>query len=119
MSVGVNGRAIDFAKLGWLFLNGGRNGDRQVVPAAWVEQVTRASDAIYTARAEHAYYYQNYWWLDVENDAYYAEGNMCQFIYVYPDADLVLVRHGRDCGGTYWTGLLGDIAEWIEPRLVE
>jgi hypothetical protein len=44
---------------------------------------------------------------------------MCQFIYVCPKADLVLVRHGRDCGGTYWTGLLGDIAQWLEPRLVE
>jgi hypothetical protein len=43
----------------------------------------------------------------------------CQFIYVYPDADLVLVRHGNDCGGIYWTGLLGDIAQWLEPRLVE
>jgi CubicO group peptidase (beta-lactamase class C family) len=119
MNTGVNGRAIDFAKLGWLFLHGGKAGDRQVVPQAWVEQVARATDAIYTARADHAYYYQNYWWLDVENDAYYAEGNLCQFIYVYPAADLVLVRHGRDCGGTYWTGLLGEIAQWLEPRLAE
>jgi CubicO group peptidase (beta-lactamase class C family) len=119
MNTGINGRAIDFAKLGWLFLHGGRAGNRQVVPQAWVERVARGADAIYTARAEHAYYYQDYWWLDVENGAYYAEGNLCQFIYVYPDADLVLVRHGRDCGGTYWTGLLGDIAQWVEPRLVE
>jgi CubicO group peptidase (beta-lactamase class C family) len=119
MNTGINGRAIDFAKLGWLFLHGGKAGDRQVVPQAWVEQVARATDAIYTARADHAYYYQNYWWLDVENDAYYAEGNLCQFIYVYPAADLVLVRHGRDCGGTYWTGLLGEIAQWLEPRLAE
>ena len=117
MSVGLNGRAIDFAKLGWLFLHGGKAGDRQVVPQAWVEQVTDASDAIYTDRADHAYYYQNYWWLDVENDAYYAEGNFCQFIYIYPSADLVLVRHGSDCGGTYWTGLLGEMAQAIEAKL--
>ncbi len=117
MSTGINGRAIDFAKLGWLFLHGGKAGNRQVVPQAWVDQVTRGTDAVYTARADHAYYYQNYWWLDIENNAYYAEGNLCQFIYVYPDADLVLVRHGRDCGGAYWTGLLGDIARWLEPRL--
>jgi CubicO group peptidase (beta-lactamase class C family) len=117
MSVGINGRAIDFAKLGWLFLHEGKAGDRQVVPQAWVEQVTDATGAIYTARADHAYYYQHYWWLDVENEAYYAEGNFCQFIYVYPAADLVLVRHGFDCGGTYWTGLLGEIAQAIEGEL--
>lgn len=117
MSVGINGRAVDFAKLGWLFLNGGEAGGQQVVPNAWVDQVVNGSDALYTARGEHANYYQNYWFLDVENEAYYAEGNFCQFIYVYPAADMVLVRHGSDCGGTYWTGLLGEIAQAIEEKL--
>lgn len=116
MSVGINGSAIDFAKLGWLFLHGGKAGDRQVVPQAWVEQITSGNNAIYTARGEHANYYLNFWFLDVANKAYYAEGNFCQFIYVYPAADLVLVRHGSDCGGAYWTGLLGEIALWIEER---
>lgn len=116
MSVGVNGRAIDFAKLGWLFLNKGKSGDRQVVPVAWVEDSTRMD-----ITTDPAADYQYGWWVDVSRNpnAYYAEGNWCQFIYVYPDADLVLVRHGNDCGGTYWTGLLGDIAQWLEPRLVE
>jgi len=114
MNGGINGRAIDFAKLGWLFLNKGRNGDRQVVPAAWVKEATRAD-----MTTDPAAHYQYFWWVDPERNAYYAEGNLCQFIYVYPAAELVLVRHGRDCGGTYWTGLLGDIAQWLEPRLVE
>jgi CubicO group peptidase (beta-lactamase class C family) len=117
MSVGINGRAVDFAKLGWLYLNGGKVGDRQVIPQAWVNQISRGTDAIFTNRGEHTNYYLNYWFLDVENRAYYAEGNFCQFIYVYPAADLVLVRHGFDCGGTYWTGLLGDIAVAIEAEL--
>jgi CubicO group peptidase (beta-lactamase class C family) len=117
MSVGINGRAIDFAKLGWLYLHGGKVGDQQVVPQSWVDQISLGNDAIYTNLGEHANYYLNYWFLDVENKAYYAEGNFCQFIYVYPAADLVLVRHGSDCGGTYWTGLLGDIAMAIGKEL--
>jgi CubicO group peptidase (beta-lactamase class C family) len=117
MSVGINGRAIDIAKLGWVFLHGGRVEDRQVVPQAWVNQISRGNEAIYTNRGAHANSYLNYWFLDVENGAYYAEGNFCQFIYVYPAADLVIVRHGSDCGGTYWTGLLGDIAKAIEKEL--
>ncbi len=118
MSVGVNGRAIDLAKLGWLYLHGGRNGERQVVPEEWVEDATRASDALRTFRGDPSVHYRHYWWLDLEYDAYYAEGNFCQFIYVYPPADLVLVRNGSDCGGVYWTGLLGEIAQAIEADLV-
>ncbi len=117
MSVGINGRAIDFAKFGWLFLNGGKINGRQIVPPEWVDRVRNATGAIYTDRAEHAYYYLNYWWLDAERDAFYAEGNFGQFIYIYPSADLVLVRMGMDTGGVYWTGLLGDIAEAIESTL--
>jgi CubicO group peptidase (beta-lactamase class C family) len=119
MSVGINGRAIDFAKLGWLFLHGGKINDRQIVPQDWVEQIKQGRGAIFTNRGEHANYYLNYWFLDIENEALYAEGNFCQFIYVYPPADLVLVRHGSNCGGTYWTGLLGDIATAIEIELTQ
>ncbi|MGD2158613.1 MAG: serine hydrolase [Anaerolineales bacterium] len=117
MFVGVNGRAIDLVKLGWLFLNDGKNGDTQVVPASWVEQTTRASDAIFTDRGDSANYYQNYWWLDVENEAYYAEGDKCQFIYVYPKAGLVLARFGTDCGGyafgIHWMRI---IAQYLETQ---
>jgi CubicO group peptidase (beta-lactamase class C family) len=118
MFAGVNGRAIDLIKLGWLFLNEGRNGDTQVVPQAWVEQTTETSDAVYTARGKYADYYQNYWWLDVERDAYYAEGDKCQFIYVYPRADLVLARFGTDCGG-YAFGIdwMGILAEYLETQV--
>lgn len=116
MSVGINGRAIDFAKFGWLFLHGGKNGDRQVVPAAWVEEATRVDDGEVIVEQD-SQKYQHYWWIDHEKGSYNAEGNFCQFIYVYPPADLVLVRHGHDCGGTYWTGLLGDIAQAVEAEL--
>lgn len=35
MFVGFNAQAIDFAKLGWIHLNDGRNGIDQVAPAAF------------------------------------------------------------------------------------
>ncbi|MGD8996496.1 MAG: serine hydrolase [Anaerolineae bacterium] len=117
MSVGVNGRAIDLAKLGWLFLHGGKNGDHPVVPAEWVEEVARTTDAFNDPRGDASVYHKYYWWIDLDYDAYYAEGNLCQFVYVYPSADLVLVRHGSDCGGVYWTRLLGEMAQAIEAEL--
>lgn len=118
MFVGVNGRAIDLVKLGWLFLNNGRAGEKQVVPQGWVKQVTDAREAIYTGRGLHANHYQSYWWLDVENEAYYAEGDKCQFIYVHPKADLVLARFGTDCGG-YAFGLDAMIvaAQYLEAQV--
>lgn len=118
MFVGVNGRAIDLAKLGWLYLNDGKNADLQVVPQDWVEQVAQAIDPIVTNRGKFAEYYQSYWWLDSENEAYYAEGDKCQFIYVYPKADLVLARFGTDCGNyVFGIGWMAGIAQHLESQL--
>ena len=64
--------------------------------------------------------YQYYWWIDTEHGGYYAEGDKCQFIYVYPKADLVLARFGTDCGGyvfgIHWIKI---ITQWLEGQLVE
>ena len=115
--VGINAQAIDFAKLGWLYLNEGRNGDHQVVPAAFVDEATRVDTS--TDPASH---YQYYWWIDEDRNSYYAQGDHCQYIYVAPTANVVLVRHGRSCGDTDkvdvdWAGILGDLVEWLEPQL--
>jgi CubicO group peptidase (beta-lactamase class C family) len=120
MFAGLNGRAIDLVKLGWLFLKGGRIGDKQVVPQEWVAAVADADEAIFTDRGSYSNYYQHYWWLDTQNGAYYAEGDKCQFIYVYPRADLVLARFGTDCGnyifGIVW---MAEIARYIEAEVIQ
>jgi CubicO group peptidase (beta-lactamase class C family) len=110
MFVGVNGRAIDLVKLGWLFLNDGRNGDKQVVPTSWVAEVTKFKTTT------DNYSYRHYWWIDEKRKMYFAEGDKCQFIYVYPQAKLVLARFGIDCGGTGFSDLLPNIALWIETQ---
>ena len=114
MFVGVNGRAIDLVKLGWLFLNGGKNGDVQVVRETWVEEATRQDTSTDPAAA-----YQYYWWVDEETGGYYAEGDKCQFIYVLPRADLVLARFGTDCGdfvfSIHWMRIL---AQYLETQLL-
>jgi len=117
--VGINARAIDFAKLGWLYMNEGRNGDTQVVPAAFVEEATRVD-----TETDPAPHYQYYWWIDEYRDSYYAQGEFCQYIYIDPAADLVLVRHGQECGDTDtvdvdWVGFLGGLVEWLEPQLTD
>ena len=90
MFVGVNGRAIDLAKLGWIYLNAGKNGSNQVVSAEWVDEATRTDTT-----TDPAADYQYLWWIDEANDAYFANGDHGQFIYVDPTAEVVIVRQGR------------------------
>ena len=114
MESGINGRAIDFTRFGWLFLNNGRNGDRQVVPAAWVEESTRVDTT-----TDPSANYQYFWWVDEKHNAYWAEGNYGQTIYVHPDGEFVFVRMGRQGGEIYWPELLSSIAEFLDPSLIE
>jgi CubicO group peptidase (beta-lactamase class C family) len=114
LAAGFNARAIDLAKLGWLFLNEGRNGDRQVVPAAWVKEATQV-DATTDTSARYLYY----WWIDKEHNGYYAEGDKCHFVYVYPDADLVIARTGINCSNGHSGYFYGMIAEWMAEQIAE
>lgn len=92
MESGINGRAIDFATFGSLYLHGGEWGGRQVVPRAWVEESTRADTSSDPARG-----YQYFWWVG-EGGHYSARGNHGQYIFVAPERDLVIVRFGTRYG---------------------
>jgi CubicO group peptidase (beta-lactamase class C family) len=108
MESGINARAIDFAKFGRLYLNGGEWNGKQVVPASWVEESTRVDTT-----TDPADFYQYFWWVDVappERGRFMARGNYGQFIYVAPDKDLVIVRFGEDWGYNRWPELLRSIA---------
>jgi CubicO group peptidase (beta-lactamase class C family) len=76
----------DMAKIGYLYLNGGRWEGEQIVPAAWVEASTRQQ--IPAGTLSDGYGYQ--WWVD---DASYhmALGYAGQYIVVVPDKDMVVV----------------------------
>lgn len=109
MESGINGRAIDFAKFGRLYLNKGEWNGKRVVPASWVEQSTRVDTT-----KDPADFYQYFWWVDVahgERGRFMARGNLGQFIYVVPDKDLVVVRFGEQWGYNRWPELLRSIAD--------
>jgi len=54
---GLNGRAIDFAKLGALYLHGGVWRGRQLVPRRWVAGSTRAD-----TRTDPSPWFEYGWW---------------------------------------------------------
>jgi CubicO group peptidase (beta-lactamase class C family) len=109
METGVNARAIDFAKFGVLFLNGGSWQGHQVISKDWVNESTRPlfppnyadyySDWYELLPGEGHYKYM--WYSLVrEGDSYdfAAEGDKGQFIYVSPQKKLVIVRNGIEYG---------------------
>lgn len=109
METGVNARAIDFAKFGMLFLNGGRWQDNQVISKAWVDESTQPllpqnyADYYpewFASLPGQAYYKYMWWGVAREGDSYdfTAEGNKGQFIYVSPQKNLVIVRNGIEYG---------------------
>ena len=123
METGVNARAIDFAKLGVLFLNSGQFQGEQVISRGWVEEATEPPDS-----TEVDGYYTD-WWATLPGEAHYkymwytlaredggydfaAEGDKGQFIYVSPQHDLVIVRNGTEYGmeSAEWTNLFYDFA---------
>jgi CubicO group peptidase (beta-lactamase class C family) len=91
-------RPRDMAKLGQLFLGGGRWKGEQVVSEAWVKASTTAhvdAGKISPAAKANGYGYQ--WWLgsfragDRDVPSYSARGRGGQFIMVLPDQQMVVV----------------------------
>jgi CubicO group peptidase (beta-lactamase class C family) len=109
METGVNARAIDFAKFGVLFLNGGNWQGEQVISKAWVDESTSPlfppnysdyySDWYRLLPGEGHYKYM--WYSLVREEGVYdfaAEGDKGQLIYVSPLKNLVIVRNGIQYG---------------------
>jgi CubicO group peptidase (beta-lactamase class C family) len=124
MAMGLNARAIDFAKLGVLFLDHGRWGGKQIVPEKWVEEST-SSDTNDNRRWRRAAawnqahgYYKYLWWGRVRPDgsyAFMARGNLQQqWVYVSPRDHVVMVRFGLvDGAADSWPDIFESITDSV------
>jgi CubicO group peptidase (beta-lactamase class C family) len=85
---GLSLTARDAAKLGQVYLDGGRWHGRQLVPRAWVEESTRAHVTLAGGRG-----YGYFWWTDDRRGlhSFAALGFGGQMVAVVPKLDLVLV----------------------------
>lgn len=107
MHAALNARAIDFAKFGRLYLNGGNWNGRQLVPAQWVYDSTKRAPnqptpwETYIEWPELGGYYKYQWWglSRGSNDySFLAWGRYGQFIFVSPRTRLVIVRTAGETG---------------------
>jgi len=87
--MGYNATLRDFGRLGMLMLNGGKRGDRQIVPASWLAQATTM---LPTGNAQRQGYGLQFWQVDDEPGAFAAIGLAGQMIYVHPASRTVIVK---------------------------
>ncbi|HWO89222.1 MAG TPA: serine hydrolase [Gemmatimonadales bacterium] len=112
MESGINGRAIDFAKFGRLFLNQGNWNGVQIVPAEWVDESTRRDTT-----TDPAPQYQYFWWVNTKvtgRHHFYAAGKHGQYIYIVPEQNLIFVRFGRTDAYRHWDDIFEMLAERID-----
>jgi CubicO group peptidase (beta-lactamase class C family) len=108
MEAGLNARAIDYAKLGLLFLNGGNWNGQQIVSPQWVALASGTDPAGRAPEWSETRYYAWMWWGLRNADGsvdYYAAGDRGQFVFVSPANRIVIVRNGEEYGipTTAWT----------------
>ena len=129
MESGINGRAIDFAKFGRLFLDQGSVNGVQVIPPEWVLESSTphtinnyaeyyGNDHIF--KDEQGFYKYMWWGIERGNGErdFMALGNHGQIIYISPLKDLIIVRFGESYGefGSFegWVEMMYDFATQVE-----
>ena len=98
---GLAASARDYAKLGLLYLNGGKRGERQILPEGWTkESVTPDQPHLMPGENEGSsntggYMYQ--WWTPRKWDGdFLARGIWGQNVYVHPGNKVVIVKLAAD-----------------------
>jgi CubicO group peptidase (beta-lactamase class C family) len=88
----------DLARFGEMIRRRGVADGRQVVPGAWIDDITTRGDAEAWARSEFADVfpqasYRSQWYrIDRGRGVLAAFGIHGQWIYIHPDAELVIIR---------------------------
>jgi CubicO group peptidase (beta-lactamase class C family) len=88
----------DLARFGEMMRQRGIAGGRQVVPAAWIDDINMRGDACAWAQSELADVfpkasYRSQWYrIDRDKSVLVAFGIHGQWIYIHPDAELVIIR---------------------------
>ncbi len=101
---GIRMNALDFAKYGQLYKNGGKWNGKQVIPADWVKKTFTKYKSI-PGRKEEYYGYlfwnKTYTVNGKSYETFYCAGNGGNKIYVFPDQPLVIVITATAYGAPY------------------
>ena len=84
----------DWAKFGLLYLNKGNWNGQQLFDATWVDYITTPTNGSKGTYGGHFWLNAEGQFPDVPKNMFFADGYQGQFVFVFPDQDLVLVRMG-------------------------
>jgi CubicO group peptidase (beta-lactamase class C family) len=96
--------AIDFAKIGRLYLNQGKYNGKQIVPERWVDQsINIGSEKPASAKGWQKSAHHYLWWIPQEGDNgdYAAEGMLGQRLYIDPKTNTIIVQFADRGAGNY------------------
>jgi CubicO group peptidase (beta-lactamase class C family) len=93
---GLSATLRDYARFGQLLLQRGKVGGRQLLPAAWIDDIHNADHSLfgdpYTLAAPNGGYRNQFWVEDVDRPGFMARGVFGQLIYVDQGQDMVVVK---------------------------
>lgn len=119
---GIKMNALDFAKYGQLYKNGGKWNGRQVLPEEWVKRTLQKQTKIDGRNDE---YYSYLFWNKsfIANskiyDAFYCAGNGGNYIIIFKDMPLVIVITASAYGQPYAHKQVAEmISGYILPAIV-
>jgi len=98
LTIGAGGlmlRPRDMAKIGYLYLRGGRWRERQLLPPSWIDAVNHATIDMH-ASFDGGLRYANLFWAMPDRHIFMAVGDHCQLIMVLPGSDIVAVITARN-----------------------
>ncbi|WP_347172773.1 serine hydrolase domain-containing protein [Polaribacter uvawellassae] len=84
----------DWAKFGLLYLNKGNWNGEQLFDATWVDYITIPTNGSDGTYGGHFWLNAEGQFPDIPKNMFYASGYQGQFVFVFPDQDLVVVRMG-------------------------
>lgn len=106
---GVNARIRDYAKFGRLYLNKGVFNDKKIISEDWIN---RSTSVINDSKDGQGYSY-TYQWRVTNYGAFFAKGFLGQYIYVYPQKNIIIIRTGNDYGDIDWAEFSKKIIDQI------
>jgi len=104
----LNAKAMDYARFGRLYLNEGQWKGSQILPKAWVK---RSTSIINESKDSQGYAY-TYQWRVTEYGAFFAKGIKGQYIYVYPEKNMIALRFGKSYDHIDWAKFIKQIIDF-------
>lgn len=95
----ITSNTRDFGRFGQLYLHNGQWNDKQIIPSDYIEQSTKSNQLKY--KNGNCQHYGWQWWIFEKTGTtkmFYARGILGQYIMVFPEKDIVVVRLGEKRG---------------------